>query len=237
MKVSKLHAAAGAFALLAGTTGAVSAATITLDPFTTEQTASSPSTPFSTSPAPFAIGDNREFTVTSSSARPNATQLATSDGVLDFNNAARATGTGTIVWNGVGNGGLGGFDLTDGGSNDAVFLDVLFADANVDLSFSVTDTAGQTSSFDYLIDEVLEGELAFNYGDFIGEADFASIDTISLALTGLSPAADLTLDVIYFGASDPGTDTPAPVPLPASALLLGPGILALAAFKRRRRAA
>lgn len=217
--------------------GVAAAKTVVLDPFTTPQYSSTPSNQTSESPAPFAIGDTREFAVTSSTSRQSATQLTTSDGFLDFNNAARTTGTGTITWNGVGDAGLNGFDLTSGGVNDAVFLDVVFADANVNLAFSVTDTAGTTSSFEYLITEVLEGQLAFAFDAFGGDADFTSINSISLGLTALSPAADVTLDVAYFDAQNPGADTPAPVPLPASALLLGPAILAFAALKRRRKAA
>lgn len=235
--MQKLHylAATAATIVLGGTAFGASAATIVLDPFTTEQNASTPNATSSEIEAPFAIGGQREFSVTSSSNRPSATQLSTSDGYLDFNNAARATGTGIITWNGIGNIGLGGFDLTSGGVNDAVFLDVIFADANVNLAFEVTDTSGATSSFDYLISEVLEGQLGFAYDDFDGNADFTSIDSISLALVGLSQAADVTLDVVYFDELNPGGDTPAPVPLPASLLLLGPAVLGLAAIKRRRR--
>lgn len=225
--------AGGAALVLGGLSQEASAKTIILDPFTTEQYASTPNVPTTTADAPFAIGGQRTFAVTSSSDRTSATQLTTQDGYLDFNNAARATGSGTITWNGAG-AGLGGYDLTAAGVNDAVFLDVLFADANVSLTFSITDTRGQTSSFDYLIDDVLEGQLAFSYGSFNGSADFTSVDSISLGLVGLSPAADVTLDVVYFDSQDPGADTPAPVPLPASALLLGPAVLALAAFKRRK---
>lgn len=229
------HIMIGSGALLVGGLAQdAEAKTIVLDPFTTEQYASTPNASSNSAAAPFAIGNQREFSVTSSSNRASATQLTTQDGYLDFNNAARTTGSGLITWNGENNAGLGGYDLTAGGANDAVFLDVLFADANVGLTFSVTDTIGQTSSFEFLIDEVLEGELAFSYGDFEGAADFTDVATISLGLVGLAPAADITLDVVYFDSVDPGTETPAPVPLPASALLLGPAVLALAAFKRRK---
>lgn len=234
---SLLLAAVATTALVAGS---ASAATIVIDRFITEQyvVAVPPTGDVSMSeviaPSASAVGGYRYMRVSNNHNRLNGTSLATGDGYLDFSNASRTTGTGTITWNGPGLTGLGGLDITDGGTNDAVFFDVIFADSDISMAFSLTDTSGRRSVFNALLSEELSDpqSVIFNFSDFIGDADFTQINSISFTLGAARNAVDASLSMLYFGSTQPA---PAPVPLPAAAGLLGAALGGLGLVARRRR--
>lgn len=236
---SSKHALAALLALMTLPAGPAAAATIVIDQFVAPQLVvarpARGSVAASEVAAPLSIGGYREMRATNRENRLNGTTLEAGEGVLDFSNAARTSGTGTLTWNGIRSTGLRGLDVTDGGTNDAVFFDVLFSDANVDMTFSLRDTAGRTSTYSYLIGEELSGSagaapVVFSFADFAGTADLRSINSVSFTLAGRAAAVDASLDLLYFGS------TLAPVPLPAGALLLGSALLGAGLMGRRRAA-
>ncbi|OWJ80499.1 VPLPA-CTERM sorting domain-containing protein [Haematobacter genomosp. 1] len=236
--MSKKHALAAILAAAAVTAAdAGNAATIVIDEFVAPQyvVARAPSGNFARSeiraPSTVAVGGYRDMSVTNSTSRLNGTSLETGDGYLDFNNASRTSGTGTITWDGQNSTGLRGLDVTDGGTNDAVFFSVVFADADIAMAFSITDTQGRVSTFNTLLVEEFSdpAEVIFRFSDFSGSADFTQVNAISFTLIGTRPAVDASLDRIYFGA------TVAPVPLPATAPLLFAAMGGLAFAARRRK--
>lgn len=185
------------------------------------------------SPAASQVGGYRYMSATNSNGRSGGTSLLSSDGYLDFSNAARTSGTGTLLWDGLGSVGLGGVDLTDRGTNNALFLDVVFADANLTLSFSVTDTHGATSTLTQTVSQTLVDptSMAFLFDDFTGSADFTSLNSISLILSGTTQGLDATIDTVYAAS----TLSPLPaVPVPAAGWLMLGGLMALGTLKRRK---
>ena len=236
--MSRKHALAAILAAAVVTTADAShAASIIIDQFISPQyvVARAGTGDFSRSeiraPSAVAVGGYRDMSVSNSTNRLNGTSLETGGGYLDFNNASRTSGTGTIKWDGQNSTGLRGLDVTDGGTNDAVFFGVIFADADIAMAFSLTDTQGRVSTYNTLLVEELSDpeEVFFRFSDFSGSADLTQINAISLTLIGTRPAVDLTLDRIYFGA------TVAPVPVPAAAPLLLAAIGGLALAVRRRK--
>lgn len=232
---SPKHALAAMLALVALPTGPVAAATIIIDQFVAPQYVVSRPGPGNVAAsevaAPLSIGGYREMRVTNGQNRLNGTSLETGGGVADFSNASRTAGSGTLTWNGIGSTGLGGLDVTDNGTNDAVFFDVVFSDADVDLAFAVVDTRGRTSTYSYLVGEELSGTpVVFSFADFTGNADLTSINSVSFRLSGRSPSVDASLDLLYFGS------TLTSVPLPASGILLGAALLGAGLMGRRRAA-
>ncbi len=236
MKFSAAMPVAG-LALLVSTFGA-SAATVIISDFQTYQHVEtrpgagqvSSSEVYSVSAAK--IGGYRDMRVTNNSTtRTSATTLTSQDGLLDFSNAARIIGTGTLTWNGLGSVGLGGVDITDSATNNALFLDVIFADANLTLSFSVTDTSNRTSTLTQIVAETLTDptSLAFLFSDFVGSADFSSLNSITFTLSGTTAGLDATIDTIYSGSTLPA------VPLPAAGWLMLGAFGAMGAVARRRR--
>lgn len=229
-----------AAALLASALSA-NAATIVIDRFDTEQYVEAVSrTGFASSSEIYApndaeVGGYRYMTVTNNTGRSNGTSLHAGEGYLDFSNGSRTSGTGTVVWDGMGSTGIGGLDLTDSGTNDALILDVISADASLILTFTVRDTFGAIASLTQSAAETLDEplSLAFLFSDFSGSVDFTSLDSISLTLSGTAAALDATIDLFYAGSTQPV----AAVPVPAAGLLLAGGIAALGVAKRRKRQA
>ncbi|MFC3059620.1 VPLPA-CTERM sorting domain-containing protein [Paenirhodobacter populi] len=231
----RFAASVAGFALLASSLTA-SAASIILGDFNVEQyVEANPrqgqvSSSEVYSPSAVKVGGYRSLSVTNANGRTGGTSLESADGYLDFSNSARTSGTGTVLWDGIGSTGLGGVDLTDGGTNNALFLDVIFADANLTLSFSVTDTAGFTSTISKTVAESLlePTSLSFLFSDFSGSANFSSLNSISLILTGTTQGLDASIDTVYAASTLPA------VPLPAAGWLMVGGLAALGVMKRRK---
>ena len=239
MRLCTLAASAG-LALLASTL-MTNAATIIIGSFDTEQYVEARPRSGSVSSSEVQVATNqvggyRYMSVTNNNNRSGGTSLSSYEGYLDFSNAARTSGTGTVVWDGQGSTGIGGVDLTSNGTNDALFLDVVFADANLTLTFSIRDTTGAISTLTKTVNETLEEPttLSFLFSDFTGSANFALVDSITLILSGTGLALDATIDTVYAASTLPAA---AEVPVPAAGWLLAGGVLALGAAKRRKRTA
>lgn len=178
-----------------------------------------------------AIGGWRDLLAESDSTDPLATEVRTSGGSLAYSNTAGSSGTGTVTWDGndgdastVDTSGLGGIDLTDGGTNDGFLIKLLSADANLSITLNVWDMAGNLSSLDVLFTTSLVEYSAFLYLDgFVGGADLTNVGAIQLVLDG-PENIDAVIDFIAV----------APVPLgPAMPPLLG-ALFMLGYLKRRQ---
>lgn len=224
---------------LTASTLMANAATIIVGSFDAEQYVEANPRGGSVSSSEVAVASNvaggyRYMSVTNNTGRLGGTSLSSIDGYLDFSNAARTSGTGTVVWDGAGSTGLRGLDLTSGGTNDALFLDVVFADASLSLTFNIRDTTGAVSTITTTVSETVEEEtsLTFLFSSFTGSANFALVDSISLILSGTAQSLDATIDTVYAASTLPPV---AEVPVPAAGLLLAGGVLALGAANRRKR--
>jgi hypothetical protein len=94
----------------------------------------------------------------------------------------------------------------------------------VDLSISLADTGGMTSSL--TLSDLVAGPQSFLFADFTGSAVITDIDAIFLTIVA-GVDTDLTLDGVHT------TDIPE-VPIPAAAWLFGSALLGLGLAKRRK---
>lgn len=219
---------------------AASAASIMIDDFNTRQIVSDnpvePDFPAASEMAdPNVIGGYRELQVeTFLSGGPFATSLGSNSagqGLLRFSNQSQQQGLGTVTYDGQDSSGLGGIDLAMGATDSAFRFTLADADMDLTLGATVTDTAGGTSMLERTFPRELVGStINLAFADFMGDADFSMVNSIAFSFTG---PEDLDASVGKIEAV--GGDTPAPIPVPASAALLGTGLLGFAALRRRRK--
>lgn len=201
-----------------------SAATVTIDTFDTAQQALDPSgfgiQSTDTIAAAEALGGMR--TITANGNGPTFPSLVTAvnvqGGAGSVSNGDQVTGTGLFEW------AAGGFDLTDGGTNDTFVLQINSVDLNVGFELTV-DGSSASSAFNSNT-----GNVEFSFGAF---GDLTSANDIALLVSG-PEAFDASFS--FFGAEDL-IENPvvATVPLPAGGLLLG-SVLLGAGYVARRKA-
>lgn len=213
------------------TSAQVSAATVIFDSFNMNQSVSDQ--PFTgtttTSTVAFGTAGTRTLTVANGSnngTAEGATTLQASGGALSFSNNDQATGTGTVSYTGVG-------DISNG-ANPYFFFDVGVFDNVANFLASATDTNGNTSTYQ----EVLQAGFSpfLYFAQFVGAADFNkladlsfTIDTKAVPGFGQVASVDGSLNAISLNA-------PSAVPLPAGGILLLAGLGGLFAMRRKSRA-
>lgn len=181
------------------------------------------------------LGGERDMAA-ASSLTVLGTVSVVGDGVLNFSNSPVTQGIVELSYDGADGSsgldldGLGGIDLTDGGTLDAFAFTLFFADFEVDYLITVYDTNANSSGFQGTLPTGISGggdevEIISPFASFTDggtPADFTDVGTITLAFVAKEPAADITID--NFRA--------VPEPTSVALLLAGGALLA----RRRRRA-
>ena len=121
--------------------------------------------------------------------------------------------------------GLGGIDLTEGGTSSGFTVFFASADAGAATTVTLMDTAGDTLE-NTLNTAAGPGFLFFDYSLFTGIGDITDIDAIQIEIQGQIDG-DYQIDLLE------SRNTPLPEPLTATLGTLGLGILGIS-LKRRR---
>lgn len=220
-------------AALAAGPAAASAATILIDDFrSTQVVADRPVEGFprrSEAFGPGVIGGYRDLIAkTLNRGGPFATSLSSNqaeEALLNFSNQSNQRGIGTVRYDGKGQSGLGGVDLLQGGANRGLLLAVENADAALTISALIEDTAGQRSMLERSYPREIKSQpVILLFSDFTGIADLTSVNVLEFAFSGPQDL-DASFERIVV----------APVPLPASGLLLAAAAAGLVARRRRVR--
>lgn len=165
---------------------------------------------------------------------------ASNDGLLSFSLGADTSGTGDAVWDGtdasrglaVNYTGLGGVDLTGGGTDDRLGVKLVFNDLpSTTLSFWIYTDQSNWSHASIILPAGIGItlpmlEIDILYSNFVvgggTGADFSNVGAIVMEIAPEFPSADTQIDFIE-------TDTPAPGTLALT------GLAGLVGFRRRRR--
>ena len=210
------------------------AATVVLDSFDDEQIAVDVPYPGTSSSSTIAFGSGTrtlEAENTSGPSPVSATVLESVGGALRFSNKDEATGRATLSYTALGDISLG--------LNPYLYFDVGYFDNIANFSVSATDGDGNVSTYTEVLSSGFSPTLFFSA--FTGSADFNDIALLSFTLDttnvpGYGPvvSVDGSLNSILLGY-----DQPAPIPLPATAVLLLAGVGGLGGLRAlvRRKSA
>jgi len=165
------------------------------------------------------LGGEREATLTAVSADAD---LRTGDftppgDVFILDNASFGEGTATLLYDGVGSTGLGGFDVTEGGDNSGLLFAINSISEEGELSVTIEDTSNNTSTGTKTF-TASDAEVFFDFtSDFTGTpgANFASVFSVKLDVAGDGSSKDVVFDAIGF--ADPGETIPPAAPVPFEA--------------------
>ncbi len=178
---------------------------------------------------PNIIGNYRDMSVMTSPSELDSTELRVASSALAFSNVTFAKGSGTIIYDGFGNAGLGGIDFTLGELNPRFVFEVISFDRDVEVTVDIRDTNGLNASYFESLTGGFSPILAFT--EFTTDAgfDFTSVDSLSFFVSSLNTqtAVDGSIGSIRIETT--------PVPLPASALLLMGGLGGLTVLRRRNK--
>lgn len=151
------------------------------------------------------------------------------DGALQIGTQGGYSAEVELIYDGVGSQGLGGFDFTQGGTNDRLTFSFAWIASvgSLDATMTITDTQGRQVSQNVVWPDNGSPHLRHAlFSNFSGDAGTAldSVDKLEIVFNSLAvPNTDFALQSISI------------VPEPASWSLLAIGTLAFAVYRRRRR--
>ena len=173
------------------------------------------------------LGGFRDLEATGNGVFPFATTLTVTSGSLSLSNTVNTTGTATATWDGQGDQGLGGVDVTLNGVLDALAIDLISSDLpGLTLEVSVSDQTNSSSSLVRTFNAPVPQPTRelFNFADFVGSADFTDVDSIQLVISG-PPEIDAAIALVEFTTTTPPvTSVPEPTTLFGTLVALGFGI-------------
>lgn len=192
------------------------AQSIVIDPFTTNQASllltfpPAGTTASSSVAAGDVIGGERDMRVnlTAGVIAGNSLSAVVSSGFFSYSQDATIAGSGELVWDGADGSatlnptGLGGLDLTNGGTQDALLLDVEFDDLPVNVTIEVFTDAGNASSVTLATPGLIFTPTAFilPYSSFVTTlgtgADFTDVGAVRLTLGSNVTAPDVVIDLL-----------------------------------------
>jgi hypothetical protein len=156
-----------------------------------------------------ALGGTRDISVTliSGSSLTFLSANGTTANELEFSAPSGVNAVGEVVWDGdsdattLDKDGLGGLDLTDGGTNESIVVSVLYDDRQIDLTvevYSNTNSALATVSLPGDLDEDPNRmDVVLPFTSFSGDTSvFSSAGAVRLRFSGASSAVDVNIDQI-----------------------------------------
>ena len=211
--------------------GNAQANTLVIDEFLDLQIAETPGPLWSSQVGPTGniLGGYRDIFVEIVEKKRESDRLSSrifvENGEASFNNDAYVTGAGRIRWDGNNDSetlnplGLVGIDITQGNLLDSLFMDVIFADLGLNMTFTIYDMDSNSSSISRILNSSISTsqEEAFLFQDFVGTADFTNVGAIELGISG-PESIDAVIGSVRISKSTP-------VPEPTSIL----GLLAIGA--------
>ncbi len=124
-------------------------------------------------------------------------------GVIAFSSGSQSIGFFDLTYAGEGGTGLGGIDITNGGTNRVMSVDFAAADMGAGLELGIEDSNGNFGIFSTLVGG--PGVASFALSDFTDAGvDLTSIEMIDIAIIG-EEDGDYTIDSIYAAVPEPGT--------------------------------
>ena len=212
-----------------------SAHALMIEDFSTTLLLSDPgtNTGFVTAPTTSIIGGERQAGIAQLSGSDPATLAFNSggSGTMSIGNGTGGMSTIGVVWDGTTAGGLGGIDLTVGGTQNAFDLRIVANDFAADISILVWDTSHTLSLLTLASPGGVPGPssipMLFEYANFSGSADFTSVRSIELGVNTLVNATDIEIDFLRTTTTE--------VAEPETLLILGLGLAGLGFARRRLR--
>ncbi len=185
------------------------------------------------------LGDERDAVVTwiSGPVFAELDIVSGGGGLLSFSLGAKTMGSTSLTWDGNDSNasgddftGLGGVDLTDGGTANAFEVDVLFDDLAVDVVITVLTDATKASAATIPLPGGITSSTDFSalFASFTptigGGADFTDVGMIRVEVAAALAATDVLIDSIRT----------VDIPEPSTMLLASFALVGLVAMRRRR---
>ncbi len=205
-----------ALLVLAAARHPAAAQSISIDTFNTNQASlsltyppSGTSTSSSVSGAGI-LGGERDVQVnlTGGVIAGNTMSAVVSSGFFSYSQDATIAGNALVQWDGTDGStglnatGLGGVDLTVGGTQDGLLLNTFFDDLPVNVNITVYTDAGNASKMSFVMPGLLFSSTNFvipynSFVTFLGAgADFANVGAVTMTLGSTVTAPDVVLDFL-----------------------------------------